>query len=85
MTQKKTQQIIKTLNTLLKSHKLQKSFEIHYKTTKRYNGYGRMYPYHLSGKKQLSYGGLATLPRAVRGFLADKSNIDEILNDAIGI
>jgi hypothetical protein len=70
------EKIKNTLSSMVKSYKLQKCFKMLHKTSKKYNGCGRVYPYHLTGKVATKFGGLASLPRAIRGFLADKYNID---------
>ena len=64
------------LESLLKCLKLNKCIKISYKTSKNMNGYGRFIPYHNATKVRQTHGGLATLNRAVRGFLADFFGVD---------
>ena len=64
------------LTSMLKGYKISKCFKTVYKTSKQLGNYGRMYPWHYATPKTLKYGGLCSLSRAVRGFLADRHNID---------
>jgi len=64
------------LRSLLKSYKLNKKFKITYKTSKKYENYGRIYGFHNPTKSRFMYGSLGSLPRDIRGFLADADNLD---------
>ena len=66
----------KTLAGMLKGYKLNRRFTTKYKTFKNYGAYGRVGPYYNATKVRETYGGLATLKRSVRGFLADPWGVD---------
>lgn len=68
--------VISILTNLLKSYKINKKFKIVYKPSVNYFTYGRLYGSCAVNSNKLIHGSLGSLPRHIRGFLADDGNID---------
>lgn len=65
------------LKSILKALKKDKKLKVVYRTSKDFkkHDYGRLFGYHINNKSYV-YGCLGSLPRTIRGYLADDNYID---------